>query len=105
MCILSKSIKIAAAAKYLIKVGQDDKLFASYFWWRKYYTAIKEDWAEVSCLTKGSLKNRLEKLECVKATLLIFACICLSYWALGIIMLQPSAIAFRLPKIILIQRI
>ena len=47
MCILSKSTKIAAAAKYLIKVSQDDKLFASYFWWRKYYTAIKEDWAEV----------------------------------------------------------
>ena len=47
MCILSKSIKIAAAAKYLIEVSQDDKLFASYFWWKKYYTAIKEDWAEV----------------------------------------------------------
>ena len=47
MCILTQSLKIAAAAYYLIKVGQDDKLFASYFWWRKYYTAIKEDWAEV----------------------------------------------------------
>ena len=47
MCTLTKSTKIAAAANYLIKVSQDDKLFASYFWWREYYTAITENWAEV----------------------------------------------------------
>ena len=47
MYILTKSTKIAAAAKYLIKVSQDDKLFASYFWWREYYTTVKENWAEV----------------------------------------------------------
>ena len=47
MCTLTKSTKIPAAANYLIKVSQDDKLFASYFWWREFYTTIKEDWVEV----------------------------------------------------------
>ena len=28
---------IQDAAKYMIKVSEDDKLFASYFWWRDYY--------------------------------------------------------------------
>ena len=47
MCTLTKSTKIAAAANYLIKVSQDDKLFASYFWWREYYTTIRNNWAKV----------------------------------------------------------
>ena len=47
LLFVTESTKIAAAAKYLIKVSQDDQLFASYFWWREYYTTIKENWAEV----------------------------------------------------------
>ena len=35
------------AAKYLIKVSEDDKLYASYFWWRDFYTTTRNDWAEV----------------------------------------------------------
>ena len=35
------------AAKYLIKVSEDDKLYASYFWWRDFYTTARNDWAEV----------------------------------------------------------
>ena len=36
------------AAKYMIKVSEDDKLFASYFWWRDFYIAnIHNSWSEV----------------------------------------------------------
>lgn len=35
------------AAKYLVKVSEDDKLYASYFWWRDFYTTTRNDWAEV----------------------------------------------------------
>ena len=34
-------------AHYLHMVDQDDKLFASYFWWREHYTTIRNNWAEV----------------------------------------------------------
>ena len=43
------------AAKYLIKVSEDDKLYASYFWWRDFYTTANNDWAEVSSQIKISL--------------------------------------------------
>ena len=35
------------AAKYLIKVSEDDKLYASYFWWRDFYTTARHDFTEV----------------------------------------------------------
>ena len=31
----------------MIKVSEDDKLYASYFWWRDFYTTTRNDWAEV----------------------------------------------------------
>ena len=39
------------AAKYMIKVSEDDKLFSSYFWWRDFYIAnIRNSWSEVKIL-------------------------------------------------------
>ena len=39
------------AAKYLIKVSEDDKLYASYFWWRDFYEVRSgpEDRAQGYC--------------------------------------------------------
>ena len=38
---------ISEAAKHLIKVSEDDKLYASYFWWKDFYTTARNDWAKV----------------------------------------------------------
>ena len=35
---------ITEAAKYLIKVSEDEELFASYFWWRSFYTSWIHHW-------------------------------------------------------------
>ena len=35
---------ITEAAKYLIKVSEDEELFASYFWWRSFYTSWIRQW-------------------------------------------------------------
>ena len=35
---------ITEAAKYLIKVSEDEELFASYFWWRNFYTSWIHNW-------------------------------------------------------------
>jgi len=48
---------IEEAAKYLIKVSEDDKLYASYFWWRDFYTTARNDWAETMCSLCSALHN------------------------------------------------
>ena len=39
----SKKIPIIDLANYLKQVAEDDQLFASYFWWRDYYT-VNSGW-------------------------------------------------------------
>lgn len=55
------------AAKYMIKVSEDDKLFASYFWWRDFYIAKSRNlWSEAWCGLCSSLHNKSEPVSVIQ---------------------------------------
>jgi len=58
---------IQDAAKYMIKVSEDDKLFASYFWWRDFYIAKSRNlWSEAWCGLCSSLHNKSEPVSVIQ---------------------------------------
>jgi len=55
-------------ANYLKQVAEDDQLFASYFWWRDYYT-VKSGWENTRkayCSMCEALHDSTRKTEVIK---------------------------------------
>ena len=58
MLVIHVTFLYSETADYMVKVSEDDSLFASYFWWREFYSPTQSVEAEAWCSLCSALHNK-----------------------------------------------